>query len=247
MAAPIQETVADVAKMQHWAGLMGPRKVVLTVSCALMAVVVAALLVVGAVDLRVGVVVIAASAALVGLNVRERLQVIESTTRQIVEEGRDLVRDGHYQRAVERLNEALLLDPGNDQVYLLMSAMRRTTQDNDGALSLLLKAVMEKPSARNHYHLALAYIEGGEYRAGMEQLMAALECDEFFLDAYYMLGFLYEAERRTGKALRCYEEMIWMADHWPPRRSRTNQTNLEKARLRLATLSRHAPSEASTP
>jgi len=233
----IHSTAMDTARIRHVIDLLGPRKLAILAALALTLLVVDLLALSRAVDLIVAAVVSAAAIGLAVLNWRERVGAVRSLVRSQVDEARDLLRDGHFQPARAKLGEALVLDPGNDQAYLLLSAMRRATHDTDGALAELMKAVMENPSsATHHYNLATAYVERGEMKAGMEQLMAAIERDEYLLDAYSMLGFLYEADDQPMKAVRCYEEMFWMADHWPPQRPHPGAACLDKARTRQMAL-----------
>jgi len=201
------------------------------------AVLVMLLALIGATDSFIAVAIVSAAGGLSYLNFKDRVESVRKRAATLVEEVLELVREGHYQRAAEMVMEVLEQDPGNDRAYMVMAAMRRSMKDTEGALNMALRNVMENPdSAHAHYHLALAYIEERQPRGGTEELMAALECDEYFLDAYFLLGQIYESERQMEKAARCYEEMVWMSEHWPDGRPYTEGGNLDKAKARLATL-----------
>jgi Tfp pilus assembly protein PilF len=200
----------------------------------------------GQVDVATGCVVVLACVGLAALNVREGEALLQARLTSLVEEARQLTRDGVARQAQDRLAEVLRLDPGNDQAHLLLSAVHRATHDEAGALEILRRGVVENPkSARNHYHLAMYHLEKGDTRAGGSELIQALECDEHLLDAYFALGFVYESDHEKEKAARCYQEMLWMSQRWPKKRPLDyNPLNLEKAERRLAALQPTASKKA---
>jgi tetratricopeptide (TPR) repeat protein len=110
-----------------------------------------------------------------------------------------------YDEAVERLCQAVDLDPGDTKALDFLGKMHDLSPQYADKVAERLRHFVElyPNNAAANYYYALSLGNHGEF-----YLQKAIQLDPAFTDAHYQLGLLSEAAGESGKAITQYEIAI---------------------------------------
>lgn len=104
---------------------------------------------------------------------------------------------GQIKPAVDHLQEAVRLDPHNEDYYLEFGTLLTQYHANDACLALFQSATRILPnSVRIKSALAVAYLMGKKYAAAEEILQSIVAASPDYLPAYQLLGEAYQASHQ---------------------------------------------------
>ena len=116
--------------------------------------------------------------------------------------GASFIKQRQYTEAIEILNEALALAPGEANVYYYLGVACRMTAQGEEAVHYLKHAVRINPSVHVQFYLGLALADLTRYTDACEVFQAVTQAKPDFADAHFILGSLYlEKLDETDKAL----------------------------------------------
>ncbi len=72
-------------------------------------------------------------------------------------------------------------------------------------------------AARSCYRMARSHLGRGDREAAIDQLMTAVEIDDWYVDTYHALAAVYYDWGQLQKALWCYQELMWRCERHPDR------------------------------
>ena len=130
--------------------------------------------------------------------------------------GISLYSQGRYNEATETLSRAARLEPGNVQIYDFLGEASQFAAPSNREAALLLKRFAESQprNPRAHYDYALSLLkvrtqeEPGALNTAESELKTAINLNPRLADAYFQLGALYDAQNRTGSAIRQYQAAV---------------------------------------
>lgn len=133
----------------------------------------------------------------------------EFSARQKFAESNKLSRQKDYAGAVEKLSEAIELDPNYAFAYNNRGNKYNELGQFDRALSDLNRALELEPNlvpAYNNRGNALHHL--GRYDAALADYDKALEINPNFVDAYYNRGLTFDALKQYDRALADYDKTL---------------------------------------
>ena len=125
-------------------------------------------------------------------------------------EASSFVAAGQHHEAVQALDQAILEDPDNSQLYFLRAFSKRELQQHDESLSDLDKSLSLQPSAPAEVLNAKAYLlaEMGRYEQALAASKKSLDLSPkspAYLDT---LGYVYVGLEDYVHALEAYNEAL---------------------------------------
>ncbi len=150
------------------------------------------------------------------LNIKEKYKSkIDSTKKKIFlglyNGAVEQFNNGNYPKAIDKLKDAVLIDPGDREGWSLLGKAYVRNDQLDEAVFALEKAVALDPNYENvndHVLLMQLYYEQGEVDKALNGTMEILSKDPTNSDAVKVAAFCYNEKGQTEKALEYYRGMI---------------------------------------
>jgi tetratricopeptide (TPR) repeat protein len=111
---------------------------------------------------------------------------------------------GAYEQAVPRLEEALRLDPSNDNATANLALAYKNAGKTPAAIDLIRRAVKERPSAGFYNLLGGLDEESGDFVEAVQSFQRAVELDANNEQYYFDLGMEYLSHFTFGPAAEVY-------------------------------------------
>ena len=116
-----------------------------------------------------------------------------------------------YGNAAEMYRKLIEIDPSEVKSYLHLAYIYSLSGDRSLSLDALKDAVALAPyNGMARYYLGRMLVEGKEFEKAIEHLAKAVEVNQNFTDAYYLLGIAYEAVKDNDNAINSYEKYLTM-------------------------------------
>jgi tetratricopeptide (TPR) repeat protein len=136
--------------------------------------------------------------------------------------------EGETERARELLSEAARGDQSSFAAHYGLGRLLAAEQKWTGALAEFKRALAARPSPEAHYIIGCVYYQMNRSRLATRHLLKALELDEQYAEAFYMLGLLH---LRAGSSERAEESFAAAraADASDPRYRQTTVRRLARS------------------
>lgn len=117
--------------------------------------------------------------------------------------------EDRYDEAIELLQKALELSPGNRIARNLMGLCFLGKEEYDKAAALYKKLIYEFPeNSSYHYNLGEALLEKGAYKQALEAFENALRLNRNHVQSWIQAGYCYFAQKNYEKARQVLETGI---------------------------------------
>jgi len=117
--------------------------------------------------------------------------------------GASYIKQGEYEKALEILTDALVLEAKESSVFYYLGVASRLTGNHRGAVGHFKEAVHLNPgSVQSKFYLGLTLMEMDKYVEACEVFVSVVQVKPDFADVHFMLGNLYtEKIKDPGKAV----------------------------------------------
>lgn len=112
--------------------------------------------------------------------------------------------EGETERARELLSEVARRDGASFAAHYGLGRLLAAEQKWAGALVEFKRALAARPSPEAHYVVACVYYQMGRDRLASRHLRKAVELDERYAEAFYMLGLIYLRGRDEARAQEAF-------------------------------------------
>lgn len=126
------------------------------------------------------------------------------TAQQDLAVGALLSSAGAYEQAIPRFEDALRLDPSNDNSAASLALAYKNVGKTSAAIDLLRRTVKEQPSAALYNMLGGMDEESGEFVEAVQSFQRAVELDSNNEQYYFDLGMEYLSHFTFGPAAEVY-------------------------------------------
>ena len=162
--------------------------------------------------------------ALTVMGCGERMESMERQQARLSNQlGVVQVELGEYDRAIDTLNNAIRLEPGDPSEYFLrgvalwnMGEYQRAMADYTEAIRLARPNQLPPTNERGvvHYYRALLFDDMGDYEHAVADYTEAIRLSPQFAPAYRHRGDTYYRTNRLDLALKDYEAASPLYDQW---------------------------------
>lgn len=187
----------------------GPKKVLFILLLFALPGVLFWLLMQKAVDATVFGAVSAISLALAFANLWDQGRMNRKRALEEVDFARDLMEKSQYRAALNRLEQALVFDPGCFEVRVARGEVYRCEQSYDKARRELVEAIQIRPdSFRAHFALGLTYLQEKKVFEAISEFRRTIQLKPDFGEAHFILAQAYELAGEKGNALAEYRAFL---------------------------------------
>ena len=135
-------------------------------------------------------------------------QELESTSIQIGETAKQLIKFGQYKEAIKILNLALRLNPKEENLWMALPEAQFKAKDSDRALLSLDKALVINPkNASIYFTKGSIYMNLKHLENAISMLNQGLLLDNKNETGYFQLGNAYIMLKEYTKALDTYNKV----------------------------------------
>ncbi|HXE72268.1 MAG TPA: tetratricopeptide repeat protein, partial [Candidatus Nitrosotenuis sp.] len=178
------------------------------------------------------------SLGLIVANLWDHQQQLKRRALEQVELAREMMDKAQYRAALNRLDEALALDPNLFDVRVTRGEVYRAQQDYEAARRELIQAVEINPdSYRARFALGLTYLQERKVYEAISEIRRCIALRPTFSEAYYILAQAYELSGEKANALEYYQNFLKMVrEDDAPTRSKKIPEYVSRAKERIAAL-----------
>lgn len=116
---------------------------------------------------------------------------------------------GDRVRAVNLLQQVLMVNPGSGRAYMSLGRMAMERNDREEAIKKLNKALELDPNlAEAHYHLAALYLANKDLKQAEAELNQTLKLNPYREDALADLAMIYAGTKRPELAEKTYRKTL---------------------------------------
>jgi tetratricopeptide (TPR) repeat protein len=127
----------------------------------------------------------------------------------LLKESETLLEEGHIDKAIETVKNAVAADPENPEPYDRLGYMLLQKGLPDDAITAFTSALKIQPTFRTaRTGIGLAFLKKGDLKAAEDKLTAALSLNPYPSMAHYGLGLVYEKMNDYDKAIAQFKEGI---------------------------------------
>ncbi len=126
-----------------------------------------------------------------------------------VNNGRELIGKAQNQKAVDKISEAVKLEPGYVTAYYYRSLAFSKLEEYDNALSDIDKAIEMAPDVFGYYnHRGLIYLYKKDYQKAIENLDKSIQIEPKNIVAYIYRGDTYRESGKYDEAVKNYTSAL---------------------------------------
>lgn len=137
------------------------------------------------------------------------LELPEKPSEDYAKAGGELLREGKFKEAVEKLEKALKENPDNTKLRFELAVAYEALADLKKAKEHYLKTLeLEPKNVEVHYRLSLIYWAEGEKERAISELKTCLKEREDFIGAIRQLAYYYTEEEKYELAVEQYLKLL---------------------------------------
>jgi tetratricopeptide (TPR) repeat protein len=127
----------------------------------------------------------------------------------LLKEADTLLEEGHIDKAIETVKNAVAADPENPEPYDRLGFMLLQKGQPDEAINAFTSALRIQPTYRtSRTGIGLAFLKKGDLKTAEDKLTAALSLNPYPSMAHYGLGLIYEKMNNYDKSIAEFKEGI---------------------------------------
>jgi Tfp pilus assembly protein PilF len=127
----------------------------------------------------------------------------------LLKEADTLLEEGHIDKAVDTVKNAVAADPENPEPYDRLGYMFLQKGQPDDAIKAFASALRIQPTYRtSRTGIGIAFLKRGDLKAAEDRLTAALSLNPYPSMAHYGLGLIYEKMNNYDKSIAEFKEGI---------------------------------------
>lgn len=142
-------------------------------------------------------------------NLWEQQRVNRQAALDEVDVAREHMDKSQYRAALNRLEEAIKIDPACFEIRIARGEIYRCEQAYDHARKELVEAISLRPdSFRAHFALGLTYLQEKKVFEAISEFRRTIQLKPDFGESYFILAQAYELAGEKGKALASYRDFL---------------------------------------
>jgi tetratricopeptide (TPR) repeat protein len=127
----------------------------------------------------------------------------------LLKEADALLQEGHIDKAIEKVKNAITADPENPEPYDRLGHLLLQKDLPDDAINAFASALKIQPTSRTaRTGIGLALLKKGDLKAAEDRLTAALSLNPYPSMTHYALGLVYEKMNDYDRAIAQFKEGI---------------------------------------
>jgi tetratricopeptide (TPR) repeat protein len=119
-----------------------------------------------------------------------------------IERGRLLLQQSRVNEAVKQLEQALAIDPDNDEALAIMARCKFDVKDYQAGIDLLNNALQIDPENTYYFYLlGFGFYKLNNNAKAIQYLETSIHIDPYFAESFGLLAYIYIEEIKFDKAL----------------------------------------------